>query len=449
MAQALGILSNPDLEQEDAQAPLPTISPAPVPEGTLPTIRSAPQQQAPVFRADPFRQQQEQRLMSAIRQQEQPSAKPQGFWPKAGHILGNIGDALGEVILGDQNMRDISGTRQHAGAVNEATEKELQGLEKQDTVDENQAGLNAEREATTEATREKTAEEPALTQSEINERNAQASALLNPQAKTDFEAWQKQNPGKPVEEWLKAQKANAPGNDFEQYYKDFLTEGNLPDSAHNRTMARREWAAASQAPQRAPIVNVLVPDGKGGYVDQGVHPGSTVAPGAVTPSGMNTMNTPTAQTRNMADMAQTVLPQMNSVNQEVDQLAQSIGPAIGRWNELLTNKGGTDYPQFAKLDTDLDLLASAIVRTHFGSRGGQQYREELKKMFGEAQSPDDLKARIAGANGWLQGYAHMADRNDGNQDEAPPIVQHSPSTGQYRYSVDGGKTWQPGQPKTQ
>lgn len=26
-----------------------------------------------------------------------------------------------------------------------------------------------------------------------------------------------------------------------------------------------------------------------------------------------------------------------------------------------------------------------------------------------------------------------------------PIVQHSPSTGQYRYSIDGGKTWQPGQ----
>ena len=28
----------------------------------------------------------------------------------------------------------------------------------------------------------------------------------------------------------------------------------------------------------------------------------------------------------------------------------------------------------------------------------------------------------------------------------PPIVQHSPSTGAYRYSLDGGKSWQPGQP---
>ena len=29
------------------------------------------------------------------------------------------------------------------------------------------------------------------------------------------------------------------------------------------------------------------------------------------------------------------------------------------------------------------------------------------------------------------------------------IVQHSASTGQYRYSLDGGKTWQPGQPPQQ
>jgi hypothetical protein len=30
-----------------------------------------------------------------------------------------------------------------------------------------------------------------------------------------------------------------------------------------------------------------------------------------------------------------------------------------------------------------------------------------------------------------------------------PIVQHSPTTGKYRYSTDGGTTWQPGQPPNQ
>jgi hypothetical protein len=64
--------------------------------------------------------------------------------------------------------------------------------------------------AQTAALTQKTGEEPELTASEINERNAQASALLHPQAKTDFEAWQQQNPGKPIEDWLKAQQANKP-----------------------------------------------------------------------------------------------------------------------------------------------------------------------------------------------------------------------------------------------
>ena len=113
----------------------------------------------------------------------------------------------------------------------------------------------------------------------------------------------------------------------------------------------------------------------------------------------------------MAEMARTVLPRMQEVKNEIDTLADSVGPAAGRWNELLVNKGGADFPEFAQLDTDLDLLASAIVRTHFGARGGQEYRGELRRMFGEAQSPEDLKARIDGASGWIQGYAEMDRRH--------------------------------------
>jgi hypothetical protein len=113
----------------------------------------------------------------------------------------------------------------------------------------------------------------------------------------------------------------------------------------------------------------------------------------------------TSNMRTMGQMAATVQPQMDNVKQEVQNLAQSLGPAVGRWNKLMVNKGGTDYPEFAGLDTDLDLLASAIVRTHFGARGGGQYREELKKQFGEAQSPDDLINRIDHAEGWIKGYA--------------------------------------------
>jgi hypothetical protein len=113
----------------------------------------------------------------------------------------------------------------------------------------------------------------------------------------------------------------------------------------------------------------------------------------------------TNTTRSMAEMARTVQPQIEKVQKEVTDLAASLGPAVGRWNDYMTNKGGADFPAFAGLDQDLDLLASAVVRTHFGARGGQGYREALRKNFGEAQSPEDLLARINAASSWIQGYA--------------------------------------------
>lgn len=161
----------------------------------------------------------------------------------------------------------------------------------------------------------------------------------------------------------------------------------------------------------------------------------------------------TTTQRNMAEMAATVQPQMESVINEVEQLANAVGPAVGRWNELMVNKGGADYPQFAGLDTDLDLLASAIVRTHFGARGGQEYRQELRRMFGAAQSPQDLVNRIEHAEGWIEGYAASGGAKtptghayQGGAGGAQPIVQMNKKTGAYRYSTDGGQTWQNGQP---
>lgn len=135
-------------------------------------------------------------------------------------------------------------------------------------------------------------------------------------------------------------------------------------------------------------------------------PGKTLPEGFRTVSQGGSQNIPTTQMRNMGEMAATIQPMMTTVINEVQQMADHLGPAVGRWNQLMVNKGGTDFPEFAGLDTDLDLLASAIVRTHFGARGGQQYREELRRQFGEAQSPQDLINRVQHAEGWIQGYAH-------------------------------------------
>ena len=121
----------------------------------------------------------------------------------------------------------------------------------------------------------------------------------------------------------------------------------------------------------------------------------------------------TAQSRAMGEMASSVLEQIPTILGEVDQLQSKLGPGAGRWNELWVNRVGMNDPDFAQLDQDLDLFASALVRTHFGARGGQQYRAELRKRLGEAQSPDDLKARIASADRWLEGYAKMGKGQTG------------------------------------
>lgn len=159
--------------------------------------------------------------------------------------------------------------------------------------------------------------------------------------------------------------------------------------------------AAKDRPPQGPQALLVGPDG----ILSAVRPGQQVPQGAMTPQQLGTQNSPTAQERNMGGMAETVLTQTPQIIKQVQDLKTKLGPAVGRWNDLWVNRAGLDDPAFAGLDQDLDLLASAIVRTHFGARGGQAYQAAMKKDFTEAQSPDDLISRIQHAEGWLKGYA--------------------------------------------
>lgn len=189
----------------------------------------------------------------------------------------------------------------------------------------------------------------------------------------------------------------------QQYINDYLAR----NPGKTIQDAIRQHAIDNQAPQRAPLPAPV------NFIDPATHrmvsvgPGGTVPEGAQTPAGVNTMNTPTSQSRSMAEMAQTVTQQVPDLLSQIDALKAKIGPAAGRWNQMWVNRAGMNDPDFAGLDQDLDLFASALVRTHFGARGGQGYREALKKDFSMAQSPEDLKARIQHADQWLTGYANM------------------------------------------
>ena len=139
--------------------------------------------------------------------------------------------------------------------------------------------------------------------------------------------------------------------------------------------------------------------------------GRLVAPGTAGTRGGTAGGKLTAANQGRAEFAKTVVDQIPAINSEIDSLADQIGPGAGRWNQFWVNKGGVNDPAFAGLDQDLGLYASAVAVTHFGARGGgQHFIEALKKDFSQAQSPEDLKARIGSADKWLTGYANMGQK---------------------------------------
>lgn len=83
-----------------------------------------------------------------------------------------------------------------------------------------------------------------------------------------------------------------------------------------------------------------------------------------------------------------------------------------------------------------DMLHSSMANGTF-SKVVAQMKQEMGNR--RASFEESLKGARAGRGG--------AKPSQGAPASQAPIIQHSPSTGAYRYSLDGGKTWQAGQPK--
>lgn len=138
-----------------------------------------------------------------------------------------------------------------------------------------------------------------------------------------------------------------------------------------------------------------------------------------------TANSPTNNSKSRGEMAETMLEQAPGILQEIDKLDAKIGPGAGRWNNFWVKKGGINDPDYAGLDQDLGLYASALAVAHFGARGGgAQFIQSMKKDFSQAQSPEDLKARILHADKWLEGYEQ---EGKGNSSTEPPANNAPPA----------------------
>jgi hypothetical protein len=211
---------------------------------------------------------------------------------------------------------------------------------------------------------------------------------------------------------------------------------------------------SGEKPTQAPGITMIVPGPDGQQHVERLTAGQAVAPGAQTAAGLNSMNTPTTQQRTAAGRAETVIAMAPEVMARIDSIASKIGPIAGRWNDFMQGKVGSDDPDFAALRSDLLMMSSAVALAHAQGRLPENLREEFDHAINAPkQTPANLKATIQTMIPWLQQVQTQGQHATGGQQpqggQSAPIVQHSPSTGQDRYSTDGGKTWQPGKPPSQ
>lgn len=185
------------------------------------------------------RRMQEDSLQQKISSYENPAPKPGGFWHRLGQIAAATGNIAGDIALGGQTMAEIPGTWANRSMRHAQNIGELAGLQKQDIEEQDAISRRALQEAQTAEARERTAEMPGEAQQRQELQDAQIQNLLHPQAKTDFEAWRQQNPGKPVEDWLKSQaqaksdvKQFTPEQEaYDKAFKELTSKGLSPSQA--------------------------------------------------------------------------------------------------------------------------------------------------------------------------------------------------------------------------
>lgn len=288
--------------------------------------------------------------------------------PLLGKILGGLGQ--GAAKLGDIGLSAVApalainlpGTEYHHNAQLRQINNQIGSEDKE-----------GQEEAQTQNLQSEIPMHQAMTQHE----NAQTTALQNPQPKPKEETWELAKDytgpnGEPVEveknsgqmriagttgtAFKRVQPQEKQGNDFEQFYKDYITDNNLPDSAHNRLMARKQYSTANQAPQQSPQALVVGPDGKA----QVLHPGDTMAPGSMSATQVGSGNA--------AGAKETAKEQ---------KATQALDSELGLMKEFAANPSPTN---------DAAMLMHYIGATKPESMGKIRLNDRELKLFGGTRS---------------------------------------------------------------
>lgn len=338
---------------------------------------------------------------------------------------------------------------------------EEQGLAKQlnDVVGEQSA--NKERDALTGKTAEETTEMPGKTKSEEDlqaatrgHENAETDALRNPRdTNPDMATYRSltgmgMSPRDALQE-IEKDKALALKPQAMEHVAGQVngksTFGNFHAESGKYTDQNGNEIKGFQpipAPASVGAVTMIAPDpnNPGGGIVQRLTPGAHVAPGSQTPGGVNSENTPTAQMRNTAQRAELVHQMTPEVLQNIDANAATLGPLMGRWNDFMQGKVGSDNPAFAQLRSDLLLYSSSVALAHAQGRLPENLREEFDNMINAPrQTPANLKAVIQEIDKAMQLNAKVMGGNRGGQSDTSEPQRPANVPAGYKFNPSGSK----------
>ena len=254
---------------------------------------------------------------------------------------------------------------------------------------------------------------------------------------------------KPLAELSAVQQAQT---DLANAHKDVLMNPNNPTFQQKEREIRARLAMAQanlnlrqQNNQRADaqfqINNGVTPQGQ---------PANIVGAGQMLDSNgspigknFNTINGPTTQSRNMGQMAGTVIPHIDELRGEIQQNASDLGPFMGRISDAAMNGiGSTGDPakdqRLGKLFGDIKLLTSAVARTHFGGRSGPQAVAYFHGLLNSAKSPEALQGVLDSVRPYMVGYQGMGTTKT-NVNGRTPQAQPAASGSSDPFAAFGGK----------
>ena len=354
------------------------------------------QQYMPKITADPgttdyFRQRQEQLNYKAEHPWGAPISPHPGVLGSILHGLSVAGNIAGDVV-DPGAMSLIPGTQLHNAALARGNEAGIEQGEKND-AEQAQTGLT---KATTEHTQAQTdaLQNPSAKVGATPEEQTihdlmagnNGAPQINPATKKPYSYLEAYMAVQQAKEGAKPQKPEKE-NDFEKFYADWLKDNSFPDTAHNRLLARSQFAVAGQTPQRPQQQLAVGPDGK--VLE--VKPGMTLPQGAKTLSGDLAGAKPNAEELKRAEMAENVNENLDKLEEIVKRRPDLFGPVAGRMTEARMWAGSND-PDVGVLKTIHDNLGMAAQSAH-SMRSAQHVETSANSVLnGFKNGPDAVLA---------------------------------------------------------